>query len=178
MSIGMIIGCRLCLCTDPRKSFTFLDFTEQEKSLNTELLTFRQSMDSKSMMVKTVVGLELDFSKLDIFPNHVCEICWHEVQRLDQFQKMAQRNEKFIVQCQEDIKSVGLLKAKENFDMSPVQSPEIATFKEEEDSLQWEPVNDRCQRELGIHDREPKFLTNMGQQEPEKSQESHGEIEI
>ena len=91
------------------------------------------------MMVKTVVGLELDFSKLDIFPNHVCEICWHEVQRLDQFQKMAQRNEKFIVQCQEDIKSVGLLKAKENFDMSPVQSPEIATFKEEEDSLQSEP---------------------------------------
>ena len=134
MSIGMIIGCRLCLCTDPRKSFTFLDFTEQDKS-----------MDSKSLMVKTVVGLEVDFSKLDIFPNHICEVCWLEVQRLDQFQKMAQRNEKFIVQCQEDFKSVGLLNAKENFDMLPLQSPEIVAFKEENNSLPREPAKNTDQ---------------------------------
>ena len=131
MSVGMIIGCRLCLCTDPRKSFTFLDFGQHQKSLDEESLT----VDSKSLLVKTVAGLEVDFSKLDIFPNHVCEVCWQEVQRLHLFQRMAQRNEKFIMQCQEDIKSVGLLKAREKYDMLPLQSPDPILFKEDENSL-------------------------------------------
>ena len=138
MAIGMIIGCRLCLCTDPRKSFTFLDFSKQEKGFDTESLTASQSLDSKSLLVKSLAGLEVDFSLLDIFPNHVCDECWQEVQRLDRFKKMAQGNERFIMQCQEDIKSVGLLKAKEKFDVSPSQSSYATVLKEEEDSLQKE----------------------------------------
>ena len=133
MPIGMMmIGCRLCLCTDPRKSFTFLDFNQPQKSLEESLTV----TDSKSLLVKMVAGLEVDFSKLGIFPNHVCEVCLQEVERFDQFQKMAKKNEKFIMQCQEDIKSVGLLNARENFDnMTSSKSPDQLAFTEEENSL-------------------------------------------
>ena len=138
MSVGMIIGCRLCLCTDPRKSFTFLDFNQHQKSVDMESLTVASSSGGKSLMVKKVANLEVDFSKLEIFPNHICETCWQEVERLDQFQKMAQMNEKFIMQCQEDIKTVGLLNAKEMFDArSYSQSPDVFT---EENSLERETL--------------------------------------
>ena len=129
LSFGMIIGCRLCLCTDPRKSFTFLDFDDQEANLNKEALLGTSTV-SKSLLVKRVAGLEVDFNKFDVFPNHVCEGCWQEVERLDQFQKMAKRNELFILQCQDEIKSVGLLRAKELFDSKSGESLNVVAVQE------------------------------------------------
>ena len=92
MSCSLLIGCRVCLSTEPSRSFFSLE----------------DSMEF--LMVSQVLGLQEDFSHLNIYPNHLCGQCKQTVNSYKAFKEEALRNEIFLVKCQADIKRIGLEK--------------------------------------------------------------------
>ena len=84
-----MVGCRLCLSTEPRRNYFSLVSTEEFYS------------------VKIALSLEADFSQLDIYPNHICQNCKDLLTTFVLFKKAAFRNEKFILQCQDKLDRVG-----------------------------------------------------------------------
>jgi len=68
------------------------------------------------LMVSQVLGLQEDFSHLNIYPNHLCGQCKQTVNSYKAFKEEALKNETFVVKYQESIYSIGLGKAKDLFD--------------------------------------------------------------
>ena len=63
------------------------------------------------LMVSQVLGLQEDFSHLNIYPNHICGQCKQTVISYKSFKEEAIRNETFVMQNQDDIKQLGLVAA-------------------------------------------------------------------
>jgi hypothetical protein len=110
MSEQILIACRLCLCTDPKKSYFSLESPE------------------KFLRLKNTFGLEVDFREMDIYPNHVCEVCEELIEKYHILKDTSLTNETFITKCQEAIKRIGLIEAKKAFtnksDAQRMVSPE------------------------------------------------------
>ena len=99
MADDILIGCRLCLCTEPQRSYFSLESSE-------ELLP-----------AKIALSLESDFKQLDILPNHICEDCKDLLVKFQVLKTEALANEVFITKCQASIKSFGLADAKRVYEM-------------------------------------------------------------
>ena len=93
-----LIGCRLCLCTEPQRNYFSLESSE------------------KFLAVKIALSLEADFGKLGIYPNHICQNCQDILGKFKEVKTIAHANEPFILQCQDTIWNYGLEEAKEIYD--------------------------------------------------------------
>ena len=113
MFTQMLIGCRLCISTEPQRSYFSLE--SPQEFLN----------------VKNALSLEADFKQLNIYPNHICQNCKELLSKLQELKTIAHINELFILQCQETIWNYGLEEAKEFYEKSLSSAKDEDNFIED-----------------------------------------------
>ena len=99
MADDILIGCRLCLCTEPQRSYFSLESPEE------------------FLPAKIALSLGSDFKQLDILPNHICEDCKDLLGKFQIVKKNALANEVFITKCQANIKDIGLADARKVYEL-------------------------------------------------------------
>ena len=109
----MLIGCRLCISTEPQRSYFSLE--SPQEFLN----------------VKNALSLEADFKQLNIYPNHICQNCKELLSKLQELKTIAHSNELFILQCQETIWNYGLKEAKQFYEKSLSEGKDENNFIED-----------------------------------------------
>ena len=132
------------------------------------------------LMVSQVLGLQEDFSHLNIYPNHLCGQCKQTVNSYKAFKEEALRNEIFLVKCQADIKRIGLEKANEQLTSQSENSFSTETvcdnlYKPNDREHKFSGQEDIKEEELDITSEAFDFLGHNSESEEEIDNEKEEE---
>ena len=143
MTDDILIGCRLCLSTEPQRSY------------------FSLESSAEFLPAKIALSLESDFKQLDILPNHICEDCKDLLGKFQVFKTEALANEVFITRCQASIKDIGLADARKVYELKNNFHgyPEEKVIQNAEDTLD---SNEKETFLFRSHDENFKSVNNIG----------------